>query len=559
MAIREIQELRKKCHSPLAQQLSVRCCSRLSSPLSHGVHRSCAIILTPASHLTLTSFTKMAVDTAYYDLLELLPQATDLEIKKAYRKAAIKLHPDKNPNDPNAAAKFQEVGEAYQVLSDKTLRERYDKFGKQELIPSEGFEDPMEFFSMIFGGEAFKEWIGELSLLQEMSKSAELSTDPDEEEAKQNKDGAKSDGSANESGHAKPGNSSSTLLLEDTKVTDENGQQMTRQEFEKKKRQEELEKFEEECRLKKIETRNELAKKLTEKLSLFTETDMADDVAESFRQKMVYEVELLKMESFGLEILHSLGLIYKTKAKILLKSQSFLGGIGGLWWSMKDKGGVIRDTFKTVSSALDAQLTMQEYTKMQEDNEYHAKKEAEEEEEQVKKAKKQVEDLEEQLHKLVEERTQQEHETALSKLSQNHNKEDASINGLKEANQEPGNEKVDLTLEPTEGEEKEKPKEPSKHTPEELHEMEQYLMGKVLAAAWSGSKFEIQGTVRAVCDEVLYDKDASLETRVARAKGLKIIGQVFSEASRTELEDEEARVFEQLVAEASKSRRKKRD
>lgn len=502
----------------------------------------------------------MVVDTAYYDLLELLSQATDLEIKRAYRKAAIKLHPDKNPNDPNAAAKFQEVGEAYQVLSDKTLRERYDKFGKQELIPSEGFEDPMEFFSMIFGGEAFKEWIGELSLLQEMSKSAELSTDPEEEEANQKKNGAKSDGATfDEAGLAKPGNSSSTLLLEDTKVTDENGQEMTRQDYEKKKRQEELEKFEEECRLKKIETRKELAKKLTEKLSLYTETDMADDVADSFRQKMIYEVELLKMESFGLEILHTLGLIYKTKAKILLKSQSFLGGIGGLWWSMKDKGGVIRDTFKTVSSALDAQLTMQEYTKMQQDNEYHAKKEAEEEEEQVKQAKKQVEDLEEQLHKLAEERTQQEHESALSKPNQSHDMGESSNSGLDDAKQQPGDEKHDLTLEPKEGEEKEQPKEPSKHTPEELHEMEQYLIGKVLAAAWSGSKFEIQGTVRAVCDEVLYDKDASLETRVARAKGLKIIGQVFSEASRTELEDEEARVFEQLVAEASKSRRKKRD
>ena len=86
-------------------------------------------------------------------------------------------------------------------------------------------------------------------------------------------------------------------------------------------------------------------------------------------------------------------------------------------------------------------------------------------------------------------------------------------------------------------------KEPAKHTAEELAEMEKYLMGKVLAAAWNGSKFEIQGTVRAVCDNILEDKDVSLETRVARAKALRLIGDVFVSMTRTEAEAEEARVL----------------
>ncbi|KAM9896319.1 hypothetical protein OXX79_007538, partial [Metschnikowia pulcherrima] len=302
---------------------------------------------------------------------------------------------------------------------------------------------------------------------------------------------------------------------------------------EKRKRQEELEKFEEECRLKKIETRNELAKKLVEKLYLYTESDMAEDVAESFRQKMRYEAESLKMESFGLEILHLLGSIYKTKAKILLKNQTFLGGLGGLWWSMKDKGGVVRDTFKTVASALDAQSTMQEYTKMQEDNEYHAKVEAEAEKTQVsevEKAQRDVERLEEELQKAKE-----------------HSAAHDSGKDSPEGENETG-----TTIS------KDKPKVPEKHTQEDLQEMEKFLIGKVLAAAWSGSKFEIQGTVRAVCDQILYDKEASLETRLARARGLKIIGSVFSETSRTESEAEEARVFEELVAEASQKRRRRK-
>ena len=68
----------------------------------------------------------MVVDTTYYDALGVKPTASGLEIKKAYRKLAITTHPDKNPNDPTAHDRFQAIGEAYQVLSDKGLRSQYD-------------------------------------------------------------------------------------------------------------------------------------------------------------------------------------------------------------------------------------------------------------------------------------------------------------------------------------------------------------------------------------------------------------------------------------------------
>lgn len=455
----------------------------------------------------------MVADTAYYDLLGLPPSATALDIKKAYRKAAIRLHPDKNPDDPSAAERFQEVGEAYQVLLDDRLREKYDKFGKQELIPLEGFEDPLEFFTMVFGGEAFKDWIGELSLLQEVEKSAELHGFTEEEKEKEQAKEADAISDINER--------TNKLYLEheDSNLTLEEREKNHKEE-EEKRRKEELEKFEEECNVKRAEMRGELSKKLVDKLSLFTETDMADDVAESFRQKLKYEAESLKMESFGLQILHTLGSIYKTRSKIFLKKQTFLGSIGGLWWSVKEKGSVVRDTFKTVSTALEAQLTFEEFAKMQEDNEYHAKKEAEaaatttEEQEKVRKEK---EELEEKLQLLQEEKEKAGTVTETSK-----------------------EEKV-----------------PDKHTPEEIAEMQNYLVGKVLALAWAGSKLEIQGTAGGVCDSILYDEEVPVEKRVARAKALRIVGEVFSGMTRTELEDEEARMYEEIVAQASQKRKKK--
>ena len=240
------------------------------------------------------------------------------------------------------------------------------------------------------------------------------------------------------------------------------------------------------------------------------------------------------MESFGLEILHTIGSVYKTKLKIFLKNQTFLG-FGGLWWSVKEKGGVVRDTFKTITSALDAQLTMQEYAKMQEDNEYHAKKEAEEQAEAKQKAE-EVDQIEKEIEEMKKEKEQKEAAAA--------------------------NNSADKVVKEGEGiksdEKKEEEKVPEKHTAEDIADMEKYLMGKVLAAAWSGSRFEIQSTVRGVCDNILQDKEVPLNVRVARAKGLRLIGEVFSSITRTEAEDEEARVFEELVAEATKKREKKK-
>lgn len=81
----------------------------------------------------------MAAD--FYEVLGVQRSASEDEIKKAYRKLAAKLHPDKNPNDKKAEAKFKTVNNAYQVLSDAKKRKLYDEFGEEGL--REGFDPNM--------------------------------------------------------------------------------------------------------------------------------------------------------------------------------------------------------------------------------------------------------------------------------------------------------------------------------------------------------------------------------------------------------------------------------
>jgi len=97
----------------------------------------------------------------FYEILGVEKGAPQEEIKKAYRKIAIKFHPDKNPNDPTAEEKFKEAAEAYEVLSNAEKRQRYDRYGHQGVggAPGGGFsgggmsmDDIFDQFGDIFGG-----------------------------------------------------------------------------------------------------------------------------------------------------------------------------------------------------------------------------------------------------------------------------------------------------------------------------------------------------------------------------------------------------------------------
>src|SRR5215510_9444104 len=94
----------------------------------------------------------------YYEILGVQRGAEEEEIKKAYRKMAVKFHPDKNPGDKSAEEKFKELGEAYEVLSDPQKRAAYDQYGHAAFDRRTGagfrggFHDPFEVFRDVFGG-----------------------------------------------------------------------------------------------------------------------------------------------------------------------------------------------------------------------------------------------------------------------------------------------------------------------------------------------------------------------------------------------------------------------
>ncbi|KAI1914161.1 DnaJ-like protein [Ophidiomyces ophidiicola] len=455
----------------------------------------------------------MVADTTYYDALGVQPTATELEIKKAYRKLAITTHPDKNPGDETAHERFQAIGEAYQVLSDEELRKQYDKFGKEMAIPGGGFEDPAEFFSMIFGGDAFVDLIGEISLMKDLTRTMDITMQEMEEEelAKSAEEKLNiHEDSGKEKQENPPGESSaspppppfvssedkekqSVPTTEPAKPTEATsgtstpkrvwGQQaimdkseedarmdaagLTAEEKELRKKEkkkgltkeqrERLAAFEAERKKQREERVDTLARKLVDRLSIWTETDKGADVTIAFQEKTRLEVENLKMESFGLEILHAIGATYIQKATSFLKSQKFLG-ISGFFSRLKDKGTLAKETWTTISTALDAQMTMEEMVKLEEKG----------------------------------------------------------------------------------GED---------WTDEKRAEYEKKVTGKLLAAAWRGSKFEIQSVLRDVCDKILNDRAVKLEKRIERAHALVICGKIFQMAERDPDEEGDYMAFEQLMAE----------
>jgi molecular chaperone DnaJ len=116
----------------------------------------------------------------YYEILGVERSATSADIAKAYRRLAVKYHPDSNQGDPDATLKFKEAAEAYEVLSDDQKRARYDRYGHVDNNGQGGFRDVgdiFEAFGDVFGGTIFEDFFGGGRGRSRVRKGADLRCD----------------------------------------------------------------------------------------------------------------------------------------------------------------------------------------------------------------------------------------------------------------------------------------------------------------------------------------------------------------------------------------------
>ncbi|KAF4593859.1 hypothetical protein EYR40_008653 [Pleurotus pulmonarius] len=361
------------------------------------------------------------VETEYYDL----------------------YHPDKNPS-ADAEEKFKEISLAYQVLSDSNLRAVYDKNGKAMVrshtvsvadeclltnangYPSDAqtdkegahtMEDAAGFFANVFGGERFIDYIGEISIMKDMTSTATAMMTEEEktEIERQMNEGRDATAAtptvagapaaqADVHVHVTPAQPSSPLKESQTPLPSSNSPSVTSssnippssstptspsapagaaipspstskdaakdaadaKEKDRKRKltaeqREALQKQEQERRKRMQERVETLTKKLIERLRPFVEAkkpgekDDAETLA--FEAKMRREVEDLKLESFGIELLHTIGHVYMMKATSFLKSRKFLG-IPGFFSRLKEKGTFAKDVWGVIGSALSVRDVM---------------------------------------------------------------------------------------------------------------------------------------------------------------------------------------------------------
>lgn len=218
------------------------------------------------------------------------PTCSQAQIKKAYYLQAKRVHPDKNPDDTKAAAKFQELGAAYQVLSDPDTRAKYDKYGEAGVSDTAQL-DPTMLFNVLFGSDAFEEFIGTL----EMASAA---------------------GIASEGPPGQPPNPNDPVM-----------------------------------KAKMNEIRQKREAKLFQ--SLTTRLDSYATLGkEACENKWRDEAEELSSSSFGPESLETIGYVYtRAAAKHLGKDMKVLG-LGFVWESLRSTGHGVKTNFKAISGAV---------------------------------------------------------------------------------------------------------------------------------------------------------------------------------------------------------------
>lgn len=214
----------------------------------------------------------------------------------------------------------------------------------------------------------------------------------------------------------------------------------------------------------------DLTQKLKDRIRPFVEArnpgDKDDSETQLWGKRMREEAEDLKLESFGIELLHTIGSIYLTKSTTWVKSQrhNFLG-VPGFFSRLKEKGSMVKETWGLMGSAMSVLVSMEDIARRQEKG-----------------------DVDE----------------------------------------------------------------------EEMRKLEQEMSSKMLLATWRGTRSEVNGVLRKVCDNILNEKGVDSKTSLHRARALAFLGAIYKSVEPEE-GDEERRELERLVAEAAGKGKKKKD
>ncbi|WFD25125.1 hypothetical protein MNAN1_000088 [Malassezia nana] len=270
------------------------------------------------------------LDMSFYDMLGIPASATPAEIKKAYRKLAIKLHPDKNPDDPEGEEKFKALAAAYHVLNE---------FGPSTpgLVNPDAVVDPEEVFGNLFGGERFHDIIGTISLGREMKEAMQKDSSELETEA------------------SGPGSQAASAS-------------------EQENSKEEEQRLAQEKEAQREERVSELADKLARKLSIYAESvhsaaneEHTKEARAGFLEIVRLEAEELKLENFGVELLHAVGFVYTAKSRHYLAAQGLFGSVGGFFHAASSSIHTVRETFSTFHAALELKKVFEELAKAEDE------------------------------------------------------------------------------------------------------------------------------------------------------------------------------------------------
>lgn len=227
-------------------------------------------------------------------------------------------------------------------------------------------------FGQLFGGERFLDLIGEISLIKDFGRASEIMmTDEEREEMeRQMREHSASEGAEPSATDAsEPAQAAAEAESEVSTVAgkaDKSGKHKITPE-----QREKLEAFEKEKAEKERKRIADLTEKLKDRIRPFVDARNpgAEDDAETqvFLKRMREEAEDLKLESFGVELLHTIGAVYLTKSNTWLKTKRghFLG-MTGFWSRMKERGGMIKETWNVMGSAMNVQMSMEELARRQE-------------------------------------------------------------------------------------------------------------------------------------------------------------------------------------------------